>query len=442
MTMLYETRRYRLTGLAVSAALLLAAPLLAGATDSEHFPTSEYLTGNWDGARDRLKEKGVDALFHYTTETFYNLHGGEETGGTYTDNIGFDLKLDLNRIFGGGNTTFLLKLSQRDGSSVSEKYVAPSEGGNTFTVQEIFGGQTFKVANVQFNTTLLDKRFDLAWGRLVANDDFLRSPLYCQFVNNSFCGSPKAVFLQNPFAFSAYPTAQWGVRGRYDTEARDWTIQAAIYDADAEDKNGDPASPGNNEHGTNWEFGGNGVVLAGELQFHRNRDSKTALPGTYKIGGFYMNGDYQDISRTDNTTVKGNAMLWLLADQALYREQPGSNQGLAWFGALVFSLKDKANQMDNYFNTGLLYTGWFAARPRDTTGLAVTAGWYSDDLNTARDSQGLADKDYEAVVEINHKFVLTRGIAISPDLQYVIRPAGTGDIDNALLAGIKLSIQF
>jgi carbohydrate-selective porin OprB len=47
-----------------------------------------------------------------------------------------------------------------------------------------------------------------------------------------------------------------------------------------------------------------------------------------------------------------------------------------------------------------------------------------------------------AVTEVNHKFVLTRGIAIFPDIQYVIRPAGVGHIDNALLPGVRLSIQF
>lgn len=66
--------------------------------------------------------------------------------------------------------------------------------------------------NVQFNARLFGERLELAHGRLVANDDFLRSPPYCQFLNNSFCDSPKPVFLQNPFTFSAYPTAQWGAR--------------------------------------------------------------------------------------------------------------------------------------------------------------------------------------------------------------------------------------
>lgn len=231
------------SGLLFTCILLATTPLTAGAagllhTDPDrqvlrsvpvastaHFLTSDYLTGNWGGAREQLREKGVDIELNYTTEPMYNVSGGEKTGGTYIHNIDLDLKFDLDKIFGGGNTTFLAKVSQRSGRSVSERYVVPSEGGNTFTVQEAFGDQTVKLVNAQFNTRFLDDRLDLAYGRIVANDDFLRSPLYCQFVNNSFCGSPKAVFLQNPFAFSAYPTAQWGVRGRYDTVDQNWTFQ-------------------------------------------------------------------------------------------------------------------------------------------------------------------------------------------------------------------------
>jgi porin len=419
--------------------LVAAGPYSAVASD---FSGVDYLTGNWDGKRDVLKQRGIDGRLQYTTEPMFNVSGGEKRGGTYTHNIGFDLMLDLDRMLSGGNTTFLLKVSQRSGDSVSEEYVAPSEGGNTFTVQEIYGGQTLKLANVQFNSLLLDDRLDIAYGRLVANDDFLRSPLYCQFVNNSFCGSPKPVFLHDPFTFSAYPTAQWGGRGRYDTASGTWALQGAVYDGDPEDKNGNPADSGNNEHGTNWDMGGNGAVLVAELHYHLNRGSGTRLPGVYKIGGYYMSGDFKDISRADNGMVEGNAMVWLLADQRLYREHPGIEKGLSWFGSLVFSLEDKVNLMDHYFNTGLLYEGLFVSRPRDVTGLSFTAGWFSDELNKARQNEGKTPKDYEAAIEFNHRFDLGRGISITPDVQYIIRPAGTDDIDNALLTGAKLAIRF
>jgi porin len=424
------------------AASLLVAALVSPTAGATSFPTSDYLTGNWNGLRDRWNDAGFAFNLNYTAQPMFNVAGGEVLGGTYADNIALDFFVDLERSLGVPSTNLLIKLSQRNGESVSSRFVAPSEGGNTFTVQELYGGQNFKLANVQLNTRLLDDRLDLAYGRLIANDDFLRSDLYCTFANNSFCGSPKPVFLQNPFTFTAYPLATWGARARYDTPSRVWTFQAAVYDGDPELRNGDAASKNHNEHGLSWGLGDNGVTLAGEIHYHVNRDSDQALPGVYKLGGFYLTGDYEDLSRTDGATVTGNGMLWLLADQMLYRVSPGSSRGLSAFGALVFSLTDEANQMSHYFNVGLVYEGLFEQRPTDRTGFGVSAGWYSDAYDDGRIAAGLPSTSYEAAIELNHRFALTRGIAIQPDIQYIIRPAGTGEIDNAFLIGARVSVDF
>lgn len=424
-----------------SGVVLAAAQEIAPAAETA-FPTRDYLTGNWSGVRDRLHHSGVRVGLNYSTETMFNVAGGEKQGGTYADNIDLALLFDLAKLTGIPRTTFLVKMSQRDGDSVSARFIAPSQDGNTFPVQELYGGQTFKLVNVQFNTRLADDRIDLAYGRLVANDDFLRSDLYCQFLNNSFCGSPKPVFLQNPFTFTAYPLATWGARAALDTPSRNWTFQAALYDGDPEGRRGDPAGENQNLHGTWWKFGNNGVTLAGEIRYHVNRGSDSALPGVYKIGGFYMTGRFLDVSRMGNVTTTGDAMIWLLADQMLYRESPGERRGLSAFGSLVLSLTDKTNPMTSYFNAGLVYEGLFCTRPRDRTGLAVTAGFFGKDYKDGLRAAGLETKSHEAVIEFNHLFLVGRGIGIQPDIQYIIRPAGTGAISNALAVGVKVSVDF
>ena len=97
--------------------------------------------------------------------------------------------------------------------------------------------------------------------------------------------------------------------------------------------------------------------------------------------------------------------------------------------------------MTTYFNTGLVCRGRFPLRPADTTGVAVTAGWHSDELNKARSAEDESQKGEEAVLELNHKPVLARGISFQPEIQYIIRPAGTGKVDHALAIGVKVAVQ-
>jgi porin len=189
-------------------------------------------------------------------------------------------------------------------------------------------------------------------------------------------------------------------------------------------------------------LGDNGVTLAGEIHYHVNRDARDALPGVYKLGGYWMNGDFAEVSSTTGATTRGSAMGWLLGEQMLYRAEPGSDLGLWGFGSVVFSFTNETNPMPWYFNAGLVYQGLFPGRPRDKTGLAITSGWFGDEVNVARRAQGLAEKDYEAVIELNHAFVLGRGITVQPDVQYIIRPAATGDIPNALAVGAKVVVNF
>ena len=137
--------------------LLVTTPLTAGAKGLLHedpvahvlrtddpvssatsFSTTDYATGNWWGVRDEMKEKGIEFVPTYTTEPAANIDGGEKSGSTYIHNIDLDLKLDLNKLFGVPRTTFLMKASQRSGTSLSERKIAPSEGHFTLFTPSVF----------------------------------------------------------------------------------------------------------------------------------------------------------------------------------------------------------------------------------------------------------------------------------------------------------------
>ena len=50
--------------------------------------------------------------------------------------------------------------------------------------------------------------------------------------------------------------------------------------------------------------------------------------------------------------------------------------------------------------------------------------------------------DSEKVLEVGHRFQVTKWSYIQPDLQYVIDPGGTGDIPNAVVIGAQMGVTF
>jgi len=46
------------------------------------------------------------------------------------------------------------------------------------------------------------------------------------------------------------------------------------------------------------------------------------------------------------------------------------------------------------------------------------------------------------VLELNHRFQLSRWFYITPDIQFIIKPNGRKDIRNALVLGLEVSADF
>ena len=65
--------------------------------------------------------------------------------------------------------------------------------------------------------------------------------------------------------------------------------------------------------------------------------------------------------------------------------------------------------------------------------LGLLVGFFSDDL---------PGQDYEMIIEFSYNIHVARWLAVQPDLQYVINPNGTDDIDDALVLGVRIEADF
>jgi porin len=399
----------------------------------------DHLFGDWSGLRSRLDEEGLTPTLSFVTDIAGNPTGGRDRGVTHADNLGLDLLFDLDKLLCLKGGSFLVSMSQRSGTSLSKKYV-----GNVFTIQQVFGGQTFHLIDVAYQQELLDERVELRLGRIAAGDDFLVSPYNYLFMQNGFDGNPVGIFF-NSSGMTAYPNATWGLRLKLKPTARTY-IMSGVY-------NGDPAIRDIGHNGADLSLEGP-VFAITEIGFQRNGlPGDSRLLGNYKAGFWYDDNRFTDFKTvgygTASATRRGSWGFYGLFDQVLVPfGEATSNRGLGVFGSFLVAPDESISQMPYFFTAGVACRGIFASHPKDTAGLAVVFGDFSSELRHSQErerqlSSNVGVQEYETVLELTYRlYFCASALFVQPDLQYVIRPGGTGRIDDALVLGCQIGVNF
>jgi porin len=399
----------------------------------------EHLFKDWSGFRSKADALGITPTLTFVSDVAGNVSGGKNQGVTHADNLGLDVLFDLNKLAGLEGGSFLASVSQRSGSSLSKEHV-----GNVFTIQQVYGGQTFHLIDLAYQQRLLDERIEIRAGRIAAGDDFLVSYYNYLFMQNGFCGNPVGIFFNSP-GMTAYPNATWGGRLKVRTTDRTY-VMGGVY-------NGDPAIRQIEHNGADMSMNGPMFVI-GEVGYQLNGSpGESLLLGNYKAGGWYDNNRYTDFETVGFarpfSTKRGNWGLYTLFDQVLVPfGPPGSNRGFGILGSAMLSPDESVSHMPYFLNGGVAFRGIFASRPTDGAGVGIVYGHFSSDLRHSQEREQLLDptvavQDYEAVLEATYRFEFAKGaLFIQPDLQYVIRPGATGKINNALVLGCQVGLNF
>jgi porin len=104
-----------------------------------------------------------------------------------------------------------------------------------------------------------------------------------------------------------------------------------------------------------------------------------------------------------------------------------------------------------YADGGFGFKGPFAERPDDVLTVGVAYGRISNEAALADRLAGPPTpvRNHETLVELTYNFSLMPGWSLQPDLQYVInpggniaRPSGTGTIPDALVLGLRTTLNF
>jgi len=414
------------------------------ASQDDSWMRGKYGLGNMNGMRTEMSDAGVEPFLYYTNIISGNPVGGHQQGATYVDDFYFGVNLYLDKLIGWQGAKFTASGVNRDGTGLTDNYV-----GSRYDVQQTVGGQNFFVYQVFLEQRFWDDKASLKLGRFGASDDFNGSKIYGLYLNNGIDGDIRNVLFDTQF--SAYPFATWAARLRVDP-APEWNAQVGVFQTwnDIFDRT---------HNGLNWGIRGeDGVFVIGQVGWspefwkqpvpRESKDGKAVaateskgLPGHYWVGGSFSPWSGFTEFGTNNKRA-GSYGFYVHGDQMVYQETPGSEQGLTIWAASGLYPQPSISIVPFQINVGLIYKGLIPQRDDDQTTLGVIYGKFSGDYARTVKAAGNGDPDYEAVIESGYRIQLTKFAFIQPDIQWVIRPSGTGRIPDALVIGAEMGITF
>lgn len=431
--------------------LCQAAPASAQSPASESSTASTMLgrwldqktmTGYWGGARTTLEDAGFNPRAHFITESAANPIGGISQSAAYTQQIDFGFDLDLGKIAGIPGGRFQFTLVDRAGQSLTNNAI-----GNLFQVQELYGaGQNFRLAEMNYQQDLFNKKLTFQIGWSPVGDDFATSPLYCLFQNGVICGHNNAM-TQNSGAHN-FPTGQWGAHVKV-RPTPEYYVAAGVYDTNPDS--------GNANAGFDLRYRGGGVFTPVEVGWMPGHNGDE-LPGNYKIGAYYNSGPTPDVlsdihglsagfTRLPFGTDAGRWGGYIMVDQMVYRERAGSPRGLTVGAIGGFGDPDTA-KYGYFLSTGGVYQGTFPGRDYDSIAFMVAYAHINNRLTQFQMDRNVVKpgsvgiQTYEGILEVDYGLQLSPWLSLHPNLQYIINPGGTGTIPNAFVIGLTTRLTL
>ncbi|MEX6664421.1 carbohydrate porin [Pseudomonas sp. W2-17] len=438
-----------------ASALSLAA--LGFATCAHAAPafdsTSPWMLGDWGGKRSELSEQGYDFKLDSVVEVGSNLHGGyhHDKATRYSDQFALGAHMDLQKILGWHDAEFQLTLTNRNGDNISNDRVGDPRTGTISSSQEVWGrGNVTRLTDLWYQQKFLDQTLSVKVGRFNEGEDFNTFP--CDFQNLALCGSQVGNW--GGGIWYNWPISQWAMRVKYQLNP-ELFVQVGAFEQ----------NPSNLENDNAFKLSGSGTqgaVLPVEVVWS---PKVNGLPGEYRAGYYYSTADSSDVYKDSNgryaarsgddyASSSSKHGMWLTLRQQVTSQASDNSRGLSLFANVTLHDK-KTNMIDNFVALGATYKGPFDARPEDDIGVGISRihvnPAFRKNINLRNQAEGVSDyndpaflpvQDTEYNAEIYYGVHVANWLTVRPNLQFIRHPGGVNQVDDALVAGLKIQSSF
>jgi carbohydrate-selective porin OprB len=342
------------------------------------------------GAAPAARAEEPHPLFTYVGDWNGVVAGGRSKAGTYVHALATGVEAPV-----GDGWSVVVQGDWTAGAALSPKAIGDVEG-----VQGAFNSGN-GLWLYELKAQYVGDRASFQAGRLSSGDAFPGVPGMNQFVNSAFSSNGGAISLNDP-GRGTTPMASWGAWGTRRFGGLELRGGAFLSD---------PGRMTLAKHGLDFSFAPrDGVLVFGE--------AVTPLAGRLAVGL----GVYEDSARVqtfDGRMARGDggAYAWLEAP-------PDKDQAVSGFAMLQVAPRGDRD-LEPLFLIGGLTVG--------RVSLGAAAGRFSHESPL---------RGWEATLEANYRCPVNDHIALRPDLQWVISPAGRGGGRDALVLGVQLEASL
>ena len=203
---------------------------------------------------------------------------------------------------------------------------------------------------------------------------------------------------------------------------------------------------------------------------HNWAKGQAGLPAKYALGGWWFTGDFDvfkppSVPGGPRPQKSGIGGFYYLFHQGLYRESATEEVGdsaetaqdSTYWGDINSGHREvqglylwtsgqfagaSTSEMDVFVSGGAYYRGLIPGRNSDVLALGYYHGFFSDDFSAEQVRQGELPQDYETGIELGYRYNVTDYFYVQPNVQVILNPGGRGDIDDALVLGAQIEVDF
>jgi porin len=224
-----------------------------------------------------------------------------------------------------------------------------------------------------------------------------------------------------------YPYTPLALRVRENINSQ-WSIQAVVADGAAD-------SPTHQAQNGVFFSSYYGTLGIGEVDYTPIAYTKI-MAGLWGLTAKLPTNNLTNLDGSPRQ-IYGEEGLYFGGTTRLYTEQ--KRRGLDGFFTVGFSTPGSTN-VNQSFNAGLVYTGFFNEHPIDKMGISMAVNANPASYRQAQIALGNSVDRYETTFEITYRAKINSWLTAQPDIRYIVHPGYDPTVKNDFLIGLHFEI--